>query len=64
MPTDKPTFPEDSEIPPLGSPAHDERLIDVSVEETFPASDPPFTMMPGNTLSINDVAREKRYKKK
>lgn len=37
--------------PPTGTPEYNEWLIDVAVEHTFPASDPPSTMSPGNKES-------------
>lgn len=40
-----------AEPPPIGTDAHEEWLIDVSVEQTFPASDPPATMRPDNMTS-------------
>jgi hypothetical protein len=49
--------------PPSGTPEHEEWLTDVSIEQTFPASDPPSTMDPGNTLSRNDTPQEHRRKK-
>jgi hypothetical protein len=42
----------DSDPPPSGTPEHEEWLLDLSVEHTFPASDPPSTSYPGGTLSI------------
>jgi hypothetical protein len=48
--------------PPLASSnedKHDEALIDESIDESFPASDPPAVAQPGSTLS-----RKKRAKKR
>jgi hypothetical protein len=54
-----PTPPRPPEPPP-GTPEHEEWLLDESVNETFPASDPPVTMHPGNTLAVNKLAEEGR----
>ena len=52
----RPSRPE----PPSGTPEHEEWLMDEAVDDTFPASDPPAIMHPGNTLSVNKLADEGR----
>jgi hypothetical protein len=42
--------PGDAPVKP-GQPGHDEWLLDESVEESFPASDPVAPSRPGSTLS-------------
>jgi hypothetical protein len=39
-----------------GSAGHDEWLLDESIEETFPASDPTLPVQPGSTLSRRNRA--------
>jgi hypothetical protein len=45
--------------PPPGTPGHDEWLIDISIEHTFPASDPPSTMDPGS-IAQKEERKNKR----
>jgi hypothetical protein len=56
-PASRPPARSVPEPPPTGTPEHEEWLIDVGAEQTFPASDPPSTMDPGNTLSLNNAVR-------
>ena len=47
--------------PPTGTPEHEEWLMDESVDDSFPASDPPAQSQPGSTLAVNkmnDAGRE------
>ena len=44
----------------LGSPAHDEWVMDEALEETFPASDPPYPMRPGSTIARRNASRSRR----
>lgn len=37
---------------------HDEWLIDESIEETFPASDPTLPIRPGSTLALRHQVRD------
>jgi hypothetical protein len=46
--------------PPPGTPEHEEWLMDESVDDTFPASDPPAQMQPGSTLAVNKMNDEGR----
>jgi hypothetical protein len=46
--------------PPTGTPEHEEWLLDESVDDTFPASDPPAQMQPGSTLAVNKMKDEGR----
>jgi hypothetical protein len=46
--------------PPTGTPEHEEWLLDEAVNDTFPASDPPAAMHPGNTLAVNKMSDEGR----
>jgi hypothetical protein len=46
--------------PPTGTPEHEEWLLDEAVDDTFPASDPPAAMHPGNTLAVNKMSDEGR----
>ena len=46
--------------PPPGTPEHEEWLLDESVEETFPASDPPAPVQPSSTLAVNKLAERGR----
>jgi hypothetical protein len=39
---------------------HDERLIDESVDESFPASDPPAVARPDSSLAVKQVAESGR----
>ena len=41
-----------------GAKDHDEWLIDESIEETFPASDPTLPVRPGSTLSRRHSSRK------
>jgi hypothetical protein len=43
-----------------GSPAHDEWVMDEALEETFPASDPPYPMRPGSTIARRNASRSRR----
>jgi hypothetical protein len=43
-----------------GREEHEERLIDESVDESFPASDPPAIVSPDSTLAVRKVAEEGR----
>jgi len=52
----RPSRPE----PPTGTPEHEEWLMDESVDDTFPASDPPAQMQPGSTLAVNKMNDEGR----
>ena len=56
---------EASQVPPprLGQndeDAHEERLIDEAVDESFPASDPPAPAHPNSTLAVKDAAKKGR----
>jgi hypothetical protein len=46
--------------PPIGTPEHEEWLLDEAVDETFPASDPPAPAHPGSTLAVEKIAKEGR----
>jgi len=52
--------------PPVkpGQPNHDEWLLDESVEESFPASDPAAPTRPGSTLGRRYETRKKAAAKK
>jgi hypothetical protein len=50
--------PDDSGAGAAGV-SHDERLLDESIEETFPASDPTSPVRPGSTLGLRYAAHEK-----
>ncbi|HSN19425.1 MAG TPA: hypothetical protein VLS49_02035 [Usitatibacter sp.] len=39
---------------------HEERLIDESVDESFPASDPPAVSQPSGTLAVKSAAEKGR----
>jgi hypothetical protein len=43
-----------------GSAGHDEWLLDESIEETFPASDPMLPIRPGSNLSMRSLAPRSR----
>jgi hypothetical protein len=43
-----------------GSAAHDEWLLDESIEETFPASDATLPVRPGSTLAARNRASRSR----
>ena len=43
-----------------GSAGHDEWLLDESIEETFPASDPTLPIRPGSNLSRRSLAPRSR----
>lgn len=54
-----------AEPPAPGQPNHDEWLLDESVEETFPASDPVAPARPGSTLAKRyQTARKARAGKR
>jgi hypothetical protein len=43
-----------------GDAAHDEWLLDESIEETFPASDPTSPVRPGSTLGLRNAVHAAR----
>jgi hypothetical protein len=43
-----------------GDASHDEWLLDESIEETFPASDPTSPVRPGSTLGLRNAAHDAR----
>jgi len=43
-----------------GREEHEERIIDESLDESFPASDPPAIASPDSTLAVRKVAEEGR----
>jgi hypothetical protein len=47
--------------PPEGHPEkYEEWLIDQSIDESFPASDPPAAAQPSSSIAVNEEAREGR----
>jgi hypothetical protein len=46
-----------------GAAGHDEWLIDQSIEETFPASDPMLPVIPGSSLSRRNQCGERSRRK-
>ena len=58
---DRPRFPRDSRAAALNAPGHDEWLIDQSLAETFPASDPTSQIRPGSTVAMR-YAAERPYR--
>ena len=63
-PRPAPKIPATKTAPPqlaeTGEEEHEERLIDESVDESFPASDPPAIAQPSGTLAVKKVAEEGR----
>ncbi len=46
--------------PPVGTPEHQEWLVDEADEESFPASDPSSSASPGSTAQVNEKKRNKK----
>lgn len=49
-----------AEPPASGQPNHDERMLDESIEESFPASDPATSSRPGSTLGRRYATTRKK----
>lgn len=50
----RPRFPRDSRAAAPGTRGHDEWLIDESIAETFPASDPTSPVRPGSIVGLRN----------